>query len=48
LRAWLGSAGERRVRHEFDARSTIGLLAARFGLVSPQPAPPLRELVDAS
>jgi glycosyltransferase involved in cell wall biosynthesis len=48
LRARLGAAGEQRVRHEFDADSTIDLLAARFGLMSPQPAPSPRELVDAS
>jgi glycosyltransferase involved in cell wall biosynthesis len=53
LRARLGAAGERRVRHEFDAVATIGLLAARFGLKPPaSPPDPERErqvlLVDAS
>jgi glycosyltransferase involved in cell wall biosynthesis len=32
LRARLGAAGERRVRAEFDAEASIGLLAQRFGL----------------
>ena len=49
LRERLGLAGERRVRAEFDAKTTIGLLASRFGLRPPaQPAMPARELVDAS
>ena len=48
LRARLGAAGEQRVRAEFDAKTTIGLLAARFGLKPVQPSEPLRELVDAS
>ena len=49
LRERLGAAGERRVRAEFDAKTTIGLLASRFGLAPPvQPAMPARELVDAS
>jgi glycosyltransferase involved in cell wall biosynthesis len=54
LRERLGAAGERRVRREFDARSTIGLLAARFGLeptVASAPDPERERqvlLVDAS
>jgi glycosyltransferase involved in cell wall biosynthesis len=49
LRKRIGLAGERRVRAEFDAKTTIGLLASRFGLAPPvQPAMPVRELVDAS
>jgi glycosyltransferase involved in cell wall biosynthesis len=48
LRARLGAVGERRVRAEFDAGATIGLLARRFGLQTVQPAEPERELVDAS
>jgi len=48
LRERLGAAGERRVRREFDASCTIGLLAARFGLEPVQPTVPVRELVDAS
>ena len=50
LRERLGAAGERRVRREFDADATIGMLARRFGL-TPAPeaaATPPRELVDAS
>jgi glycosyltransferase involved in cell wall biosynthesis len=48
LRARLAAAGERRVRAVFDANTTIGHLARRFGLAPPQPAAPVRELVDAS
>ena len=48
LRARLGAAGERRVRVAFDAQTTIGLLASRFGLeLAVEPATPARELVDA-
>ena len=31
-RTWLGAAGERRVRREFDMRAGIAVLAARFAL----------------
>ncbi|HEV2189031.1 MAG TPA: glycosyltransferase family 4 protein [Stellaceae bacterium] len=48
LRARLGAAGERRVRTEFDAKTTIELLSARFGLEPVQSSEPVRELVDAS
>jgi glycosyltransferase involved in cell wall biosynthesis len=48
LRTRLGAAGERRVRTEFDATTTIGLLARRFGLEPLQPAARAPELVDAS
>jgi glycosyltransferase involved in cell wall biosynthesis len=37
-RAWLGAAGAARVRHEFDLRHGIAVLAARFGLPAESPA----------